>query len=1116
MVQFVVDLTTQLQQWKSQGHDLVLMIDANEPAGPGSAIDRLIYACGLTDVHRRETEAIDPPPTHQRGSQKIDFVLVSARLVHAVKSRAILPIHEGYLSDHRALLVDFDAGIMFAGPTSEVVAPSARQLTSNNPKAVKKYMQSMLQQLEKHDVVHKIEQLKERSASGNWNQADTQQWEAIDQILAQARTCAENRCRKKKKKSGHMPWSPELKLSGESLLYWRMRIREHTSGKTNQSRLDKLAIACKIPAEDIAYMSVTNICKKIQKAKKNHKQVKLEAAELRETHMHDQAQFIAALQGMTDVAARAAIAAREKSSNQFRNLRRIFHGTRSNGLERLDVPNAFAVLRQNEEAPRIQLVTKEAIEEVLLPHTVRRFCQHHETPFGQGDRCTSLGQDCSTADFARMRMGTYDRELEQLSDEAREWIRQLKQQDFVGTGNIISTTISTEDWISGWMKMRESTASAPGGHYGHYKTAAVVARLPRDHPEHTRVLAEVYANMLSLPLAHGFAPTRWQYCVDAILEKIPGKPRIEKLRIIMLYEADFNFVLKLIWGRRLIRHAERYRCLGTANHGSRAGRQTIDALMEKLLLYEYARLTRTSLITIDNDAKSCYDRIIKSLAMIACVGVGLPLMAAAMHNKTHHGMVHVIKTRHGELKPYSGTEDEPLEGSGQGSGASPAIWLLYSISLLNAFRQFSPGMHMSSPFETLLVVILAIFYVDDGMLGVNDAMSDQATPLPDLLQQAEASTQAWERLLFASGGALELSKWFAYVMYWDLGEGRHRLIRPNEIPECVPEDDHYRGPVGLTYGNGTERKLLVTEDPWVGRRTLGVRIAPAGNWDDEFRYRKKQARDLAMLIAGSSMARDTARVGYFMMVCPKLEYPLAVTQFTQQQCDIITSPVLRACLTKMGYNCNMPKEVIYGPPELFGIGVHDYYIEQGVQQLVTLFGHIRQTSETSKMMRIELQWCQVQAGTGKHLLADPTDEINYIETCWMMSIRDFLRTYGLSIDLTATSLPKLQSTKDEFLMDAIRQRGGGTATSMQRINACCMYLQVTRLSDITSANGKYLRKECLTGQMKHLFRLATIWPRQGNPPKQWWRLWNRTLRQVFASDGTNTKLRNPLGKWCDT
>ena len=195
--------------------------------------------------------------------------------------------------------------------------------------------------------------------------------------------------------------------------------------------------------------------------------------------------------------------------------------------------------------------------------------------------------------------------------------------------------------------MRESTASSPGTHYGHYKTAAVAARLPEDHPDHTMILAEIYAAMASFPLQHGFALTRWQHCVDAILEKIPRKPLIEKLRIIMLYEAYFNFVLKLIWGRRLIQHAERYQSLGSSNHGSRSGHQTIDALLEKLLLYEFARLSRTSLITIDNDAKSFYDGITKFLAMIACISVGLPLLAAFMHNKTHHGMQHTIKLRHG-------------------------------------------------------------------------------------------------------------------------------------------------------------------------------------------------------------------------------------------------------------------------------------------------------------------------------------------------------------------------------------------------------------------------------------------------------------------------------------
>jgi hypothetical protein len=78
--------------------------------------------------------------------------------------------------------------------------------------------------------------------------------------------------------------------------------------------------------------------------------------------------------------------------------------------------------------------------------------------------------------------------------------------------------------------------------------------------------------------------------------------------------------------------------------------------------------------------------------MIVCIGVGLPLPAAAMHNRTYHGMVHAIKTRHGTLRPYSGTDDHPLEDTGHKSAASPAIWQLYSLSLLNFFWQFTPGM----------------------------------------------------------------------------------------------------------------------------------------------------------------------------------------------------------------------------------------------------------------------------------------------------------------------------------------------------------------------------------------------------------------------------------------
>ncbi len=1112
--QFVDDMIVTINAFQHKGHEVVLMMDANETGGSGSAVDRLIFSCNLADAHALSGKT-DPPPTYHRGSGKIDFVLVSSSLVHSIRSASILALHDGYLSDHRALLVDFDAASLFQSDTSPVTPPAERRLTSSNPRAVHTYVQAMKKQLKRHMLFTKVLALQQVSDTGEWSDACVLEWEKIDRLLDEARTAAEGRCAAKP--TGLHPWSPALQAAGRTLLYWKLRKSGFTTKRVNTKMLTSLATSLQLKVVDIVWQSPTTILGKIRQAGRDFASAKAQAQDLRTDFLRERAAFQAATHSMTEHAACASIEACERSSRQFCQLRNVFNPGASYGLDRIDVPNSFAVLRQGEETPRIPLVVKEQIEDVLVPHTVKRFRQHCETPFGSGLRQQSLGMDCSSKDAKDLMSGQYDRELETLTEEARTWLQELKMKDFVKAGAVISTTISTTDWVAGWKKMRESTASAPGGHYGHYKTAAVVSTLPEDHPDYCPTLAHIYAIMWSLPLKHGFAPTRWRKCIDAILEKIPGQPRIEKLRIIMLYEADFNFVLKLVWGRRLVRHAEVYRCLGTENKGSRSGYQTTDALLEKLFLYEYARLTRTSLITVDNDAKSCYDRILKPLAMIACIALGLPVLAAAMHNRTHHGMEHSIRTRHGTLRPYMGTDEVPLEGTGQGSGASPAIWLLYSVSLLRAFQQFTPGMSVSSPFESLLVTILAIFYVDDGMPGVSDSQEDQASPLELLLLQAEQATQSWERLLFASGGALEMSKCFAYVVYWDLSEGKHRLLLPHEIPGGEQTGEQTRGPIKLSYGETSQVKhALETVSPWIGRRTLGVRIAPAGTWQDEFAFRRAQSRELALKIAGSVLSRETARLGYYMMVRPKLEYPLAVTQFTQSECDAITSPVIRVCLSKMGYNCNSPKEVIYGPKELFGFGIHDYYIEQGIRQLTALVGHIRQDSETGRMMRIELQWCQVQAGTAKHLLGDPSDQIDYIETCWIMSIRDFLRTYGLKVELSVTPIQTIQCINDEFIMDAFKARGGCTATELQRLNACRMYLQISRVSDITSADGKFLRQEVLVGTNSTPYHSNTKWPRQSRPPKSWWILWKKKLQGVFSTNGVSSVLRHALGAWYTT
>ena len=55
--------------------------------------------------------------------------------------------------------------------------------------------------------------------------------------------------------------------------------------------------------------------------------------------------------------------------------------------------------------------------------------------------------------------------------------------------------------------------------------------------------------------------------VNAMLEKEPGNPKIHRLRVIHLYEADDNLILSIKW-RKLLHHACDNGFINASNFGS--------------------------------------------------------------------------------------------------------------------------------------------------------------------------------------------------------------------------------------------------------------------------------------------------------------------------------------------------------------------------------------------------------------------------------------------------------------------------------------------------------------------------------------------------------------------
>ena len=123
--------------------------------------------------------------------------------------------------------------------------------------------------------------------------------------------------------------------------------------------------------------------------------------------------------------------------------------------------------------------------------------------------------------------------------------------------------IAVEDFISGFKKWKESTSTSPSGrHLGRCKATAADPGLKKQDPEqeHLRAretnFAEALVKMISLPLRHGLRTKRWRNSTTATVEKGPGSPRVERLRVTRLFEADYNLSLKLLWGNRVAHQGE--------------------------------------------------------------------------------------------------------------------------------------------------------------------------------------------------------------------------------------------------------------------------------------------------------------------------------------------------------------------------------------------------------------------------------------------------------------------------------------------------------------------------------------------------------------------------------
>jgi hypothetical protein len=158
-------------------------------------------------------------------------------------------------------------------------------------------------------------------------------------------------------------------------------------------------------------------------------------------------------------------------------------------------------------------------------------------------------------------------------------------------------------------------------------------------------------------------------------------------------------VLKL-FGRQMMQHAEAASLIAPEQFGSRKNHTAIRQALNKVLTYDLARASHKPAAMCSNNAKSCYDCIVHSVAKAAKMRLGAPPIPIDLMFETIQRLQHFIRTAYGDSEILFGGDhrpgNPPKHGVGQGNGCGPAIWAAVSTPPLDLLRANGAGVDLQA------------------------------------------------------------------------------------------------------------------------------------------------------------------------------------------------------------------------------------------------------------------------------------------------------------------------------------------------------------------------------------------------------------------------------------
>ena len=251
------------------------------------------------------------------------------------------------------------------------------------------------------------------------------------------------------------------------------------------------------------------------------------------------------------------------------------------------------------------------------------------------------------------------------------------------------------------------------------------------------------------------------------------------------------------------------------------------------------------------------------------------------------------------------------------------------------------------------------------------------------------------------------------------------------------------------------------------------------------------------------------------MLRPAMKYTLSSTTLTSHECFRVNQSYLPTLLSKSSFNQSAKQLLLFGPPSLSAFSFTNTWTNQGIAQIQLLLGHLRKNEEIGVLTNILLETLQLVIGSSlPHFHYPLTQVLKYCTHNWFLNVWDFLLSIHGTIHLERAWKLELQRTNDVSLMDSFMMHVPHLPPQdLKCLNACCIFLQVITLADITDGSGTHILPSSLQGTRHNDWHSSYTWPHQIRPSPEAWRVWCKTLCTQFCTISASNRLQRPLGIW---